>query len=432
MIIALGLHRKRFSQSSGAISGLVEIECRKRAFWSAYTLDGYFSVILGRPRNFRDEDIDQHLPDRVNDADLTPDGTQAKTAYNQCVSDAPVFHAKLARIVGRISTDLYPTNKPADAEWIELAEQYTEELRAWKESLPAFLEPTKVDPSILIPIFQRQSTVLRLAYAHALILANRQSLLSNFADLSRRQEVPDARVEASLKECIDAAFLVVDTVNSFIEHRQLFKAFWFTHYISFCAIATLYVYTIQRGIPHQQFGRTGTGDLSKNSPIPHFEAAEKCQRKIAETTAKTSPFRRYNIILDELKKEVLLRLRQPTRNDDTTIRSDLMPQVVADTTTQRPNTTADIMTVERLIAEEPVQHSREPRLDGTEHESNAPKVYDAGALSYGFQTGTSTPSRMLNDPVLELSLFGSHGELVGWSEFDACAIGWPEGIDWNS
>jgi hypothetical protein len=49
-------------------------------------------VILGRPRIFRDEDVDQVLPDRINDADLTTTGTKA--TYNQRVSDGPVFHAK--------------------------------------------------------------------------------------------------------------------------------------------------------------------------------------------------------------------------------------------------------------------------------------------------------------------------------------------------
>ncbi len=73
------------------------------------------------------------------------------------------------------------------SKWPESAERWTGELKTWKESLPAFLEPAKVDPSVLIPIFHRQSTVLRLPYAHALILANRSSLLNNFGELSRRQ-----------------------------------------------------------------------------------------------------------------------------------------------------------------------------------------------------------------------------------------------------
>jgi hypothetical protein len=94
MVLALGIHRKRFSQYFGGSSSLVEVEMRKRVFWSAYTLDKYLSVILGRPRVFRDEDIDQHFPERLNDADLTAIASKPKAAQSQCVSDGPVFHAK--------------------------------------------------------------------------------------------------------------------------------------------------------------------------------------------------------------------------------------------------------------------------------------------------------------------------------------------------
>ena len=84
-------------------------------------------------------------------------------------------------------------------------------------------DSSKADPTFLTPVFQRQNTVLRLAYAHALILANRQSLLSNFADLSCYAEVLDAKVEGSLKD--DAAILVVNIANSLIEQEKMFKTF---------------------------------------------------------------------------------------------------------------------------------------------------------------------------------------------------------------
>ena len=94
MILALGLHRKRYSQSSNATSGAFEIDARKRVFWSAYTLDRYLSVILGRPRIFCDEDIDQHFPDELNDIALTDSEANSKVIYNHCLLEAPIFHAK--------------------------------------------------------------------------------------------------------------------------------------------------------------------------------------------------------------------------------------------------------------------------------------------------------------------------------------------------
>lgn len=68
IVMALGLHRKRPSPSPAI--GLIESECQKRIFWSAYILDRYLSVMKGRPRIFRDEDIDQEYPANVSDSDM--------------------------------------------------------------------------------------------------------------------------------------------------------------------------------------------------------------------------------------------------------------------------------------------------------------------------------------------------------------------------
>ena len=54
----LDLNRKE-SSVSYASTDLLEVECRKRVFWTAYTLDKYLSCALGRPQAFNDEDTDQ-------------------------------------------------------------------------------------------------------------------------------------------------------------------------------------------------------------------------------------------------------------------------------------------------------------------------------------------------------------------------------------
>lgn len=94
LIMALGLHRQQHPQSVAATPSGIVREYRKRVFWSAYTLDRYLSVILGRPRIFRDEDVDQKLPERSDvDFDSTiKTGNRSKNSHS--VSDGPVFHAR--------------------------------------------------------------------------------------------------------------------------------------------------------------------------------------------------------------------------------------------------------------------------------------------------------------------------------------------------
>jgi hypothetical protein len=94
LILSLGLHSKKHSRTSQTGNGLIEAECRKRVFWSAYILDKYFNIILGRPGIFRDEDIDQELPARSNDSDLDLHQGKARSSWKQCIMDAPVYHIK--------------------------------------------------------------------------------------------------------------------------------------------------------------------------------------------------------------------------------------------------------------------------------------------------------------------------------------------------
>ena len=94
MISALGLHRKPYVNSVASSSEGNDVNCRKQVFWSAYTLDRYLSVMLGRPRIFRDEDIDQILSAPLDNFNVSSISTEARVS--QSVSDGPVYHARYA------------------------------------------------------------------------------------------------------------------------------------------------------------------------------------------------------------------------------------------------------------------------------------------------------------------------------------------------
>lgn len=104
LILSLGLHSKRHSRTSHTGNGLIEAECQRRVFWSAYILDKYFNIILGRPGMFRDEDVDQQLPSRMNDSELGLNKDRPRSGWNQCIMDAPVYHIKYVYPVSLIST----------------------------------------------------------------------------------------------------------------------------------------------------------------------------------------------------------------------------------------------------------------------------------------------------------------------------------------
>jgi hypothetical protein len=109
---------------------------------------------------------------------------------------------------------------------MSLAKKYSSELSHWQQGIAHFLE---VESSLLNSLFQRQSNVLRLAYAHALILVHRPFLLSNFTDFARRDYSSRAMstdTEEHVMECLKAAMSIVLIVNDMCEGRQIYKAFW--------------------------------------------------------------------------------------------------------------------------------------------------------------------------------------------------------------
>jgi hypothetical protein len=278
MVSSLGLHRR--VRRPRQERDYVYRQCQKRTFWTTYVLDKYFGVLMGRPQHFHDEDIDQDFPDCVNDENMTATGFEASEDPDDCLIEAFVENAKLARLVGRISRQLYPTRSLPASKRLELTHQLQTDIDDWYKSLPPFLSTIKA--SSLIRSLQRQSVAIRMAHCHAVMHLHRPYLL--------RSAVPEA--ESSIKHCITAAFTVLRTADNIATSGRMFHAFWWTHYVTFCALSITYVWQIQR--PRFNCG-VDTEQLLK--------LAERCQTHLAHATASNSPSRRYSIILEELRAE---------------------------------------------------------------------------------------------------------------------------------
>ncbi|KAJ5316665.1 hypothetical protein N7508_001173 [Penicillium antarcticum] len=307
VVTALGLHRKWPAKLSNKGCSYLELELRKRIFWSVYILDKYLSIMFGRPRLLHDEDIDQGLPDEMNDDDLLEEDPTRRTGSTDSMMIASVLHYRLGRILGDISRQLYSINTPTRDSPLETAIRLTSELEKWKETVPPLFN--SVRPSSLIPPLCRQSQVLQLAYSHAMIHVTRSFLLTDFTDLSRRPKVPHPMVSSHVQKCIQAAEDIMTMVDRLAQQGVLIQSFWFTHYVCFCAILVVYIYTIQQ---HRRSLGSAAGASISSAGSPGgpdklrqlFSLAETCQQHLAEATRKNCPSRRYGIILEELRQEV--------------------------------------------------------------------------------------------------------------------------------
>lgn len=99
LVTAIGLHRRCAPKLSKKGISYLERELRKRILWSAYTLDKYLNVIFGRPRLLHDVDIDQELPDEVNDEDILQDDPALRLGTADSMMIASVLHFRFEPIV---------------------------------------------------------------------------------------------------------------------------------------------------------------------------------------------------------------------------------------------------------------------------------------------------------------------------------------------
>ncbi|KAL4869522.1 hypothetical protein BDV12DRAFT_185205 [Aspergillus spectabilis] len=284
LVTAIGLHRKCAPKLSKKGTTYLERELRKRILWSAYTLDKYLNVIFGRPRLLHDEDIDQELPDEVNDEDILQDDPAMRLGTADSMMIASVLHFRLGRILGEISRQFYTVNPVHRESPFEAAVRITLDLENWKETTPPLFN--SVRPTSLIPPLCRQSQVLQLAYCHAMIHATRSFLLNDFTDLSRRPAALHPTVTTHVSKCLEAAEHVIKLVDNLAKQGTLIQSFWFTHH-------------------HRTSSTPEPTEKQDNSRVRSlFGLAEQCQQYLAEATRRNCPSRRYGIILEETRLEV--------------------------------------------------------------------------------------------------------------------------------
>ncbi|CAI6335337.1 unnamed protein product [Periconia digitata] len=429
LAFAIGLNRGRRSEPSGTVD-YIEVESRRRCFWIAYVLDKYLAAALGRPRTFKDEDIDQEFPTIVHDNDLLCNSiTPAPlNGYEIPLSMAPIEHVKISRIIAQVLKDLYAINPPpTPSQRLALSAKHMSSLRDWRANLTRFLDTSETPSSVLIPIYQRQRNVLNLAYFHAVILINRPFLLSNFANLTRKEGPicgPSADTKENVQACLDAAMGIVHVIDDYsASGMQLVRAFWFTQYYAFCAVVVLYVYRIQQGI------------VDPGKCQGYFTAGQRTQGVLENISESDCLSKRYCLVLEELRLEAA-RHRASTSSIPSSINNGINAATAPD-----PSSSSSLDPISALSPAIP------PILPPP-HNSNLGIPAPAASPSNGPAPQRDVPSPGLfysttsagaGLPTPESALFGTDfmspdsimADLTGWGQFDSlvtAGIGMMDGV----
>jgi hypothetical protein len=292
IVTALGMHRRDWERTTSPRPDYIHSQSRKRTFWSTYILDRYLGVVMGRTRHFDDGDIDQELPDCVNDTEMSPAGRLTNESSEDCRMDGFVWNIKLSRTIGRISHDLYPIIPLSEPRRIAVTQTLEKELDVWQSSLPPILSSVK--PLSLVSSFRRQWIALKLAYDHAVMHLYRPFLLSyNTPQQALKIDATQVFQQDRVQLCIAAAQDALCTVDTFASDGPLFHVCWWTQYITFCALTVVFVWNMQQ--PSKDFEGV---DSQKVTTL-----AERCQVYLTQAAATNSACRRYIIILEELRSE---------------------------------------------------------------------------------------------------------------------------------
>ncbi|KAI5963895.1 ASG1 [Candida theae] len=105
-----GLHRNlSIFQNSKRKLDPMEIDTRKRLFFTIYKMDIYINSLLGLPRSLTEDQFDQELPDDLDDENVTREGYLYDRQGGRLSSAGCAnYHTKLMFILSHILKELYP------------------------------------------------------------------------------------------------------------------------------------------------------------------------------------------------------------------------------------------------------------------------------------------------------------------------------------
>ena len=241
--VRMGLHRS-ISRNFNPI----EQETRRRMFWTIRKMDIYVGAILGLPIMLSDDEIDQELPQEVDDEFITPEKILPMPPGRVSLIAASNAHTKLLKVIEKVAKYIYPIkgSKPAGSGIRKSHQTYVvshakireieRELQEWMGNLPNELMPRE-DVS---PEFVRVQQLLRLAYAHIQMILYRPFL--HYVSQSCRTGPVDQLSYACAAACVSVSRNIIHITAEMKKRGLLMGAYWFTMYSTFFGITSLVFY----------------------------------------------------------------------------------------------------------------------------------------------------------------------------------------------
>lgn len=267
-----GLHRKINRNFNP-----VELETRKRLFWTIRKMDIYVNAMLGLPRSIDEEEFDQELPVELDDENITEDGYFPQKEGKLSSVAISNSHTKLMEILHLIMKNIYPIRpKDGDQHINRIANGKIEEMEAeiltWHESLPPQLKPG----ANVAPEYMKANRLLSVAYCYVQIVLYRPFI--HYCSPRFGIHTGDERPKLYARKCINVARRVMYLANDLVAKNMLHGAYWYSIYTIFFSVASLVYYVHENAMDGDTYGIRLDAEMGKNALKKFKESSQSAQR----------------------------------------------------------------------------------------------------------------------------------------------------------
>lgn len=288
---------------------LLDIEMRKRTFFTIYKMDIYVNNMLGLPKAISSNDFDQQLPLEFEDEFITDEGLNIPDNYDPeknitsvCISN---HHTKLIMILEEVVDKLYPVKKTNNVIPHRIVTDLEIKLDNWVKQLPKYLIPGLKEDQLPNEFLYKANRLLHFSFLQVQIVLYRpfiHYLIFN----ENKFKVNSPNDELSIKRgemCKKIAKQTILLAKEMMERNYLNGNHWFSIYTIFFSVAGLIFYV------HEATPNENNPDEMKE----YFECADLCKvaKQILDSLKGSSKAasRTYNVLntlFDSLNKRTKL------------------------------------------------------------------------------------------------------------------------------
>ncbi|KAI6840497.1 hypothetical protein KC340_g2904 [Hortaea werneckii] len=175
----LGLHQ---SQKRFAL-GTLTCETRKKVFWTLYTVDCFSAVMLGLPKQLKDDDIQCEYPADADDEYVTERGFQPTLPGESTKLSSALALFRAARILSKVLEEVFPAKTSYELSLKKLTD-LSDELEAWSKNLAPHLRLHFAQDKPSTGTISSRSPLLSLTYHYIRALIQRPAICASLGSKS--------------------------------------------------------------------------------------------------------------------------------------------------------------------------------------------------------------------------------------------------------